>query len=165
VNIARVRSGPQYEEHSVTMKALTCFSQCSAQQRVSTALALHRWVIEMASSAKECLQNASLTGYEAVFLDAQPESYADVLILVKLLRDVQPNAALVVFERHLGPDQCLGLFDAGVDDCVHEAFSPAEFAVRLGVSVWLRQAASNSGRLKRGGNLLPVRRPRARFNK
>jgi two-component system, OmpR family, response regulator len=136
------------------MKVLTFFSPCFLQQRVSMALASRQWVIETASSAKECLQNARLTEYEAILLDAQPESYADVLILIKLLRDEQPNAALFVFERHLEPDQRLGLFEAGVDDCVHEAFFPAEFTVRLGVSVRLRQAASNSGGSKRGVNLL-----------
>jgi len=138
----------------VTMKVLTFFSTCFLQQRVSTALALHQWFIETASSPKECLQNASLTEYEAILLGAEPESYADVLILVKSLRDEQPNAALFVFERHLEPDQRLALLDAGVDDCVHETFFPAEVVVRLGAAVRLRQAASNSGLSKRGASLL-----------
>jgi two-component system OmpR family response regulator len=70
-------------------------------------------------------------------------NYDDVLILVKKLRQEQPNAALFVFERHLDLDQRLGFFDGGADDCVREPFFSSEVAVRLTASIRLRQAASN----------------------
>jgi two-component system OmpR family response regulator len=125
------------------MKVLTFLPPCTLQKRVSTALSARQCVEVTAATAKECQQLAQQTEYEAVLVDTDPESYADVLILVKLLRQEQPNAALFVFERHLDLDQRLRLFDAGVDDCVREPFFSAEFAMRLGVSVRLRQAASN----------------------
>jgi two-component system, OmpR family, response regulator len=132
------------------MKVLTLFSSGSLQERVSTALASRQCVMEIASSAKECAQNARLNEYDAILLHADPESYGDILILVKLLRHEQPKAAVFVFDRHLDLDQRLQLFDGGVDDCVHEPFVPAEFAVRLGVSIRLHQAASNPVGSKKG---------------
>jgi DNA-binding response OmpR family regulator len=100
------------------------------------------------------LQCARLAEYEAVLVDADPANYTDVLALVKLLRQEQPGAALFVFEHRLDLDQRLQLFDAGMDDCVHERFSSTEFAVRLGVSVRLRQAASSLAGTKTGVNVL-----------
>jgi two-component system OmpR family response regulator len=138
----------------VTMKVLTLFPSGSLQETVSAALASRQCVMEIASSVKECAQNARLNEYDAILLDADTKSYGDVLILVRLLRHEQPNVALFVFDRHLDLDQRLQLFDAGVDDCVHEPFFPAEFAVRLGVSIRLRQAASNLDASKRGINVL-----------
>jgi two-component system OmpR family response regulator len=136
------------------MKVLAFLPLCTLQKRVSTALSARQFIVETAVSAKECLHRARLTEYEAVLVDTDPESYGDVLVLVKLLRQEQPNAALFVFERHLDLDQRLRLFDAGVDDCVREPFFSAEFAMRLGVSVRLRQAASNLVVSKTGVNVL-----------
>jgi two-component system OmpR family response regulator len=138
----------------VTMKVLTLFSSGSLQEAVSRALAPRQCVMEIASSAKECAQDATLTEYDAILLDADPESYGDILILVKLLRHEQPKAAVFIFDRHLDLDQRLQLFDGGVDDCVHEPFVPAELAVRLGVSIRLHQAASNPVGSKKGINTL-----------
>ena len=47
------------------------------------------------------------------------------------------------FARYLDLEQGLRLFEAGVDDCVCEPFFASELAVRLGLSIRLRQAASN----------------------
>jgi two-component system, OmpR family, response regulator len=138
------------------MKVLTFLPHCTLQKRVSTALSTRQCVEVTAVSAKECLQFAKQTEYEAILVDTDPESYADVLILVKLLRQEQPNAAFFVLERHLDLDQRLRLFDAGVDDCVREPFFSAEFTMRLGVSVRLRQAASNQAGVNvlRSGDLV-----------
>jgi two-component system, OmpR family, response regulator len=60
------------------------------------------------------------------------------------------------------------LFDAGADDCVYEPFSGAEMAVRLDLSIRLRQAASPNGvNVLRTGDLELdlVRRTAARSGK
>jgi two-component system OmpR family response regulator len=64
------------------------------------------------------------------------------------------------------------LFEAGVDDCVHEPFFASELAVRLGLSIRLRQAASavmvfNAVNVLRSGDLELdlVRRTAARLGK
>jgi two-component system, OmpR family, response regulator len=136
------------------MKVLTFLPPSPLRKRVSTALSVRQCVEVTAVSAEECLQFAQQTEYEAILLQTNTESYADVLILIKLLRDRQPNVSLFVFERNLDLDQRLRLFDAGVDDCVREPFFSAEFVMRLGVSVRLRQAASNQSASKAGGNVL-----------
>lgn len=125
------------------MKVLTFFPPCRLHRNISTVLASRQFFTETASSANECLQSAKLKEYEGILIDTDPESYGDVLALVKLLRHEQPNAALFVFERRLDLDQRLQLFEAGADDCVRGSFVASEFALRLGVSIRLRQAASN----------------------
>jgi DNA-binding response OmpR family regulator len=48
-----------------------------------------------------------------------------------LLREVNPDASLIVFAGYLDLEQRLSLFEAGVDDCVCEPFFASEMAVRL----------------------------------
>jgi len=135
------------------MKVLAFLPLCTLQKRVSTALSARQFIVETAVSAKECLHRARLTEYEAVLVDTDPESYGDVCS-GKAAAPGTTQCALFVFERHLDLDQRLRLFDAGVDDCVREPFFSAEFAMRLGVSVRLRQAASNLVVSKTGVNVL-----------
>jgi two-component system, OmpR family, response regulator len=125
------------------MRVLTLFPPSTLQKRVSTELIARQFIVETAISASECLRCVRLKEYEAVLVVANPVNYSDVLVLVKKLRQEQPNAALFVFERHLDLDQRLGLFHGGADDCVREPFFSSEFAVRLTASIRLRQAASN----------------------
>jgi two-component system OmpR family response regulator len=125
------------------MKVLAFLPPCTLQRRVLTALNARQFTVESAVSAEECLRFTLVTEYEAVLVDAHPGNYRDVLVLVKLLRQKQPNQALFIFEHDLDLDQRLGLFHGGVDDCVHVPFFSAEFAVRLCATIRLRQAASN----------------------
>jgi two-component system, OmpR family, response regulator len=125
------------------MRVLTLFSPSTLQKRVSAELIARQFIVETAISANECLRCVRLKEYEAVLVAADPVNYDDVLILVKKVRQEQPNAALFVFERHLDLDQRLGFFDGGADDCVREPFFSLEVAVRLTASIRLRQAASN----------------------
>jgi two-component system, OmpR family, response regulator len=125
------------------MRVLTLFSPSTLQKRVSAELIARQFIVEAAISANECLRCVRLKEYEAVLVAADPVNYDDVLILVKKVRQEQPNAALFVFERHLDLDQRLGLFNGGADDCVREPFFSSEVAVRLTASIRLRQAASN----------------------
>jgi two-component system OmpR family response regulator len=80
------------------------------------------------------------------------------VLLVKLLRQENPGTSIFVFARYLDLDQRLKLFEAGADDCVREPFFASEFAVRLGLSIRLRQAVSdpapsNAENVLRSGDL------------
>ncbi|MEA3005448.1 MAG: two-component system, OmpR family, copper resistance phosphate regulon response regulator CusR [Acidobacteriaceae bacterium] len=136
------------------MKVLTLLLPPNLHKRVSRVLSARQFAVEMGISAKECLRRAALTQYEAVLVDADPANFDDVLVLVKLLRQEQPNAALFVFEHGLDVHRRLSLFDAGVDDCVREPFFASEFAVRLCAWIRLRQAASKLAVPKMGGNVI-----------
>jgi len=122
--------------------------------------------VETSVSAKECLQFAQFTRYEAVLVDSDSLIFADALALVRLLRQENPDASLFVFARYLDREQRLLLFKAGIDDCLREFFV-SELAVRLGLSIRLHRAASdpavsNKVNVLRSGDLeLDLFRPRA----
>jgi DNA-binding response OmpR family regulator len=136
------------------MKVLAFLPPCALQKRTSAVLRSRQFVLETAISAKQCLRGARLREYQAVLIYASPANYGDALVLVRLLRKEQPNAALFVFEHRLDLDQRLRLFDAGMDECVREPFFPLEFVMRLGASIRLRQAASSLAVSKSGGYVL-----------
>jgi len=95
------------------------------------------------NSAKECLQFARFAQYDGLLVDADALIFDDIVLLVKLLRQENTAAAIFVFARYLDLEQRLRLFEAGVDDCVREPFFASELTVRLGLSIRLRQAASD----------------------
>jgi two-component system, OmpR family, response regulator len=128
------------------MKALVFLPRGTLQKRVEHALSGPEIVVEAVVSAKECVEFARLTRYQAILLDADSGILDDVLILIKSLRRENSGASLFVFEHTLDLNQRLSLFDAGADDCIHGPFCGAEFVVRLGNHVRLRQAASTMGR-------------------
>jgi two-component system OmpR family response regulator len=125
------------------MKVLTLLPRCDLQRRVGKALTSNQSVVDTVASPKDCLQFARFSQYEAILLDSGSLVFKDLLLLVKLLRQENPALALFVFERYLDLEQRLHLFEAGVDDCVHEPFFASELAVRLGLSIRLRRAASD----------------------
>jgi two-component system, OmpR family, response regulator len=127
------------------MKVLSFLPRCTLQRRVETALRSAQFVVETVVSAKECLEFARLARYEGVLVDSDSLIFADALALVRLLRQENSAASLFVFARYLDLEQRLLLFDAGVDDCVREPLFASELAVRLGLSIRLRQAASDLG--------------------
>jgi len=127
------------------MKVLSFLTRPDLQRHVAQALRSSLFVVETASSAKECLQFAQLARYEAVLVDVDPPNAGDLLALIKLLREVNSDASLFVFARYLDLEQRLALFEAGADECVCEPFFASEMAVRLGHSTRLRQAASVPG--------------------
>ena len=127
------------------MKVLTFLPRFDLQRRVAKALCSAQFVIETAVSAKECLQFAEFAQYEGVLVDSDSLIFADALALVRLLRQGNPDASLFVIARYLDLEQRLCLFEAGIDDCVREPFYASELAVRLGLSIRLRQAASDPG--------------------
>jgi two-component system, OmpR family, response regulator len=125
------------------MKVLGFLARSTLQRRIAQALRAPPFVVKTVASAKECLQFAHSTPYQAVLVDADALKFSDVLTLVKLLREVNSVASLFVFSRYFDLEQRLGLFDAGADDCVGEPFFASELAVRLGLSIRLHQAASS----------------------
>jgi two-component system OmpR family response regulator len=140
------------------MKMLSFLPRPPLQRRVAKAVSAPLFDVETALSAEQCLQFAQITLYEAVLVDADFLNFGDVLTLVKLLRQANSDAALFVFARSLDLEQRLRLFEAGIDDCVREPFFASELGVRLGLSIRLRQAASdlsssNSVNVLHAGNL------------
>jgi two-component system OmpR family response regulator len=127
------------------MKVLTFIPRSDLQRRVAKALSSAHFVVETVVNAKECLECARLASYDGVLVDSDSLIFGDIVLLMKLLRGESPDTSLFVFARYLDLEQRLRLFDAGVDDCVREPFFASELAVRLGLSIRLRQAAANSG--------------------
>jgi two-component system OmpR family response regulator len=125
------------------MKVLTFIPRFDLQRRLAKALSSAQFVVETVATAKECLQVTQFASYDVVLIDSESLIFGDVVLLVKLLRQENPNVSLFVFARYLDLDQRLRLFDAGIDDCVREPFFASELAVRLGLSIRLRQAAAN----------------------
>jgi two-component system, OmpR family, response regulator len=153
------------------MTVLTFVARFDLRRRVEKALS-SQFVIDDVASAKECLKLAQFAQYDAVLVDSDSLIFADVVALIRLLRQEDSAASLFVFARYLDLKQRLFLFEAGADDCVCEPFFASELAVRLGLSIRLRQAAtdgaaSNAVTVLRSGDLELdlVRRTAARRGK
>ena len=125
------------------MKVLTFLPRFDLQRRVAKALSTAQFAVQTAVSAKECLQFAQFAQYEGVLVDSDSLIFADAVALVRLLRQENSGASLFILARYLDLEQRLSLFEAGIDDCVREPFFASEVAVRLGLSIRLRQAASD----------------------
>src|SRR5580693_8450886 len=125
------------------MKVLTFLPRCDLQRRVAKALGSAQFVVESVTTAKDCLQLTRFAPYEGVLVDSDSLIFGDIVLLVKMLRQENADASLFVFARYLDLEQRLQLFEAGADDCVREPFFASELAVRLALSIRLRQAAAN----------------------
>jgi two-component system OmpR family response regulator len=127
----------------VLLKVLTFLPRNDLQRRVAKALGSAQFVVETVTSARECLQLTRFAPYQGVLVDSDSLIFGDIVLLVKMLRQENPDASLFVFARYLDLEQRLQLFEAGADDCVREPFFASELAVRLALSIRLRQAAAN----------------------
>jgi len=125
------------------MKLLIWLPRRDLQECILVALSSAQFVMETATSAKECLQFSRFTRYEGVLVESESVLFGDLIALIRRLRQENSGAALFVFVRHLDLEQRLRLFEAGVDDCIYEPFLVPELALRLSLSIRLRQAASN----------------------
>jgi two-component system, OmpR family, response regulator len=125
------------------MKVLAFLPRLDLKSRVAKALSSAHFVVETVVSVRECLQCAQLTQHQAILVDSDSLIFADALALVRLLRQENSDTSLFLFARYLSLEQRLRLFDAGIDDCVPEPFFASELAVRLALSIRLRQAASD----------------------
>ncbi len=124
------------------MRLLTFLPRVDLQRRVEKALNSAQFVVEGVNSAKECVLSTRFAKYDGVLVDSDSLVFPEALVLVKQLRQENPDASLFVFARYLDLEQRLSLFEAGVDDCVREPFFTSELAVRLALSIRLRRAAS-----------------------
>jgi two-component system, OmpR family, response regulator len=124
------------------MKVLMFLPRCHLQRRVTNALGSAQFAVDTVVTAKDCLQFTRFASYDGVLVDSDSLIFGDIVLLVKLLRHENPDTSLFVLARYLDLEQRLQLFEAGVDDCVHEPFFVSELAVRLALSAGLRQAAS-----------------------
>jgi two-component system OmpR family response regulator len=140
------------------MNVLIFIPRNDLQRRVAKALGSGEFALDTASSSKECLELARFVPHAGVLVDTDSLMFQDIVLLVKLLRQENPGTSIFVFARHLDLDQRLQLFESGADDFVRDPFFASELAVRLGLSIRLRQAAtdrapSNAGDLLRSGDL------------
>jgi DNA-binding response OmpR family regulator len=83
----------------VFLKVLTFLPRCDLQRRVAKALSSAQFVVETVVSARECLQLTRFAPYEGVLVDSDSLIFGDIVLLVKLLRQENSNAALFVFAR------------------------------------------------------------------
>jgi two-component system, OmpR family, response regulator len=125
------------------MKVLTFITRSDLQARVAKALGSAQFVMVTAPSTKECLRLTGFGHHSGVLVDSDSLIFQDVVVLVKLLRQQNPETSIFVLAGYLDLDQRLQLFEAGVDDYVREPFFASELAVRLAHSIRLRQAASD----------------------
>src|SRR5580704_10908758 len=125
------------------MRVLTFLPRVDLQRRVEKALTSAQFVVDTVGSVQECPSSARFAKYDGMLLDSDALLFAQTLILVKQLRQENVDVSLFVFARYLDLEQRLRLFAAGADDCVREPFFASELAVRLGLSIRLRQAASD----------------------
>jgi CheY-like chemotaxis protein len=109
-----------------------------ASRRHSTPLSLAwtRWLPDRSVYGQ-------LERHEGVVIDSDALVFVDAVALVQQLRHEHSDASVFVVSRYLDLAQRLCLFEAGVDDCVHEPFLASELAVRLSLSIRLRQAAAD----------------------
>jgi two-component system OmpR family response regulator len=140
------------------MTVLIFIARYDVHRRVEKALRSAEFVMNDVASAKECLQAAQLVRYEGVLIDSDSLIFVDVVTLVKLLRQDRSDTSIFIVSRHLDLEKRLCLFEAGVDGCVGEPFFASELAVRFGLSIRLRRAASetaasNRVNLLRSGDL------------
>ena len=132
------------------MKVLSFLCRCDRQRRIERALSSAQFVVETVVSARECLQFTRFAQYQGVLVDSDSLIFEDTLVLLRFLRQENSDAALFFFAHYLDLEQRLRLFEAGADDCVREPFFASELAVRLGLSIRLRQGGLRSCRLQYG---------------
>jgi two-component system OmpR family response regulator len=135
------------------MKVLSFAPRGDLQRRVAKALTPAQFVVDTVVTAKECRKLTRFAPYEGVLIDSESLVFGDMVLLVRLLRQENPGTSLFIFAQYLDLGQRLQLFESGVDDCIHEPFFASELAVRLGLSIRLRQAASSSAASRRVNSL------------
>jgi two-component system OmpR family response regulator len=135
-------SAEKFDPRSRFMKVLTFVSRCDLQTALNEALISARFVVETVASVKECMQFARFEQYKGVLVDSDSLSFEDVVLLVRLLRQENPQTAVFVLARYLDLEQRLRLFEAGVDDCSCGEVFASELAARFSLSIRLHQVAA-----------------------
>jgi hypothetical protein len=73
------------------MKVLTFIPRSDLQRRVAKALTSDQFVVETVVTAKDCLQFTRFAPYDGVLVDADSLVFGDIVLLVKLLRQENPD--------------------------------------------------------------------------
>src|ERR1700761_2762766 len=110
------------------MKVLTFLPRVDLQRRVAKALTSAQFVVETVVTARECLQLTRFASYAGVLVDSDSLIFADIVLLVKMLRQENADVSVFVFARYLALEQRRQLFKAGADGCVREPFFASELA-------------------------------------
>jgi DNA-binding response OmpR family regulator len=125
------------------MTVLTFVSQGTLHRRIEKAFDDAQFDMTPVTSWQECLRAAQVKHHDGVLIDSDSLIFADAVALVQQLRHEQSDSSIFVVSRHLDLEKRLSLFEAGADECVCGSFFASELVVRFGLSIRLRQAASN----------------------
>jgi DNA-binding response OmpR family regulator len=106
------------------MKVLSFIPRRDLQRRVEKALGSTHFLLETASGTKETFEFTRIVPYAGLLIDSDSLIFRDIVLLVNLLRQENPEMSIFVFARYLDLDQRLQLFHAGADDCIIEPFLP-----------------------------------------
>lgn len=98
------------------------------------------FVIDKADEAN-IIGKIEAKNYDACLLDAMPNN-EDRYELVKRVRKVNQNAAIIFLTKHLVVDDAINCFDAGADDYVHTPYDIRELICRL--NAILRRSGKSS---------------------
>jgi DNA-binding response OmpR family regulator len=99
------------------MKVLNFIPRVDLQRRVAKALGSDQFLVETAAGAKETLEFSRFAPYGDVLVDSDSLIFQDIVLLVNLLRQENPETSIFVFARYLDLDQRLQLSEARADDC------------------------------------------------
>jgi two-component system, OmpR family, response regulator len=124
------------------MKVLVFVNSSSLHRCVVKAFNAAQMATDMVASRQECLHAGQVGRYDGFLVDSDSLIFVNAVTLVQQLRHEHSDASIFVISRNLDLTRRLSLFEAGVDDCVCEPFFASELAVRFGLSIRLRQAAS-----------------------
>jgi two-component system OmpR family response regulator len=125
------------------MTILTFVSQGALHRRIAKALNAAQFDMVPVTSRQECLRAAQFERHDGVLIESDSLIFVDAVALVQELRHEQSDSSIFVVSRYLDLEKRLSLFESGADDCVCGSFFASELVVRFGLSIRLRQAASD----------------------
>jgi two-component system OmpR family response regulator len=135
------------------MKVLSLTRRPELRRRLENALGPAHFVLDVLDTTEGLIDHALGWGYSGVLLDVETVGFRKTAFLVSQLRRQCPSIALFAVERYLDLSERLGLFEAGIDECLREPFFVSELAVRLSLLIRLRKGASESIEHLRAGDL------------
>jgi two-component system OmpR family response regulator len=135
------------------MKVLSLTHRPELRRRLQSALGPAHFVLDVLDTVEECIDHALGWSYSGILIDVETIGFRKTASLVSQLRRQCPSTALLAVERYLDLNERLGLFEAGVDECLREPFFISELSVRLSLLIRLRKGASESVEHLRVGDL------------
>jgi DNA-binding response OmpR family regulator len=135
------------------MKILALTLRPAFRRRLEHGLGPAHFVLDVLDSADLCLDHARSWNFPGIVIDVESIGFRNTVSLVTQLRRQCPSTVLFAVERYLDLHERLGLFDAGVDECLREPFFVSELSVRLSLLIRLRKGAAQSVEHLRVGDL------------